>query len=224
MLCSLNGALISVESIVDNSELERSSESLGLIETMLYKDGCMPLWFYHFQRLSNSIQTINSTYPSPNEEQLLQWSYDLIRENAIPSSCILRIEWFFKDNQSFFLIETRSLSQDIISNNHKKRIGIASSVVLIQTPYSSLKTTSRQLYKEAKQEADKNNWYDALLINENNKIVESTISNIFWIKNSNIYTPPCSEGCVDGVYRTFLFQQMGNHIQEQVTNFCRYLT
>ena len=45
---------------------------------------------------------------------------------------------------------------------------------------------------------------DSLILNTNGNIIESTIANIYCIKNKEIYTPPITEGCVDGVLRKIL--------------------
>ena len=37
--------------------------------------------------------------------------------------------------------------------------------------------------------------------NTQNEIMESTIANIFWVKNGVIYTPPLASGCIAGVMR-----------------------
>ena len=44
-------------------------------------------------------------------------------------------------------------------------------------------------------------WNDALVLNSQGNIIESSISNIFWIKSNEIYTPPVSEGCIAGIMR-----------------------
>jgi branched-chain amino acid aminotransferase len=59
---------------------------------------------------------------------------------------------------------------------------------------------------------------DALLINEKGNICEATSSNIFWVKNSVVYTPPLSEACLPGIMREVLIEIMQKnniHIDEK---------
>jgi branched-chain amino acid aminotransferase len=56
----------------------------------------------------------------------------------------------------------------------------------------------------AKSEARKKGAYDALLQNQENYIAELSTSNIFWIKNSEVYTPSVECGILDGVIRNFV--------------------
>ena len=52
--------------------------------------------------------------------------------------------------------------------------------------------------------AKQNKYDDVFLLNTSNRVCDSTISNIFWIKNGVIHTPPLSEGCIAGVMRRHL--------------------
>jgi branched-chain amino acid aminotransferase len=42
---------------------------------------------------------------------------------------------------------------------------------------------------------------DCLMFNTENRIIESANSNIFYVKNNIVFTPPLGEGCVDGTMR-----------------------
>ena len=49
--------------------------------------------------------------------------------------------------------------------------------------------------------AEENNLDDAILLNSDSHICETTASNIFVVKAGVIYTPPLDSGCVDGIIR-----------------------
>jgi branched-chain amino acid aminotransferase len=55
--------------------------------------------------------------------------------------------------------------------------------------------------------AKKNNLDEAILLNAYNHICESAIANIFIIKGNTVFTPPLTEGCVEGTIRTFLLKK-----------------
>ena len=42
---------------------------------------------------------------------------------------------------------------------------------------------------------------ECILLNDKHHIIETISSNIFAVKNGVLYTPPVSDGCVDGVMR-----------------------
>jgi len=56
--------------------------------------------------------------------------------------------------------------------------------------------------------AKKNKSNDALIFNQQLRICDSTIANVFIVKNNEIWTPALSEGCVAGVMRDFLLKQI----------------
>ena len=47
---------------------------------------------------------------------------------------------------------------------------------------------------------------DALLTNSNGNITEASGSNVFWIKNNTLLTPPVSSGCLSGITRGMILE------------------
>ena len=47
---------------------------------------------------------------------------------------------------------------------------------------------------------------DAILFNEKNNIVESTNANLFVVKKEKLYTPPLTDGPLDGTLRSLILQ------------------
>ncbi|NUM32102.1 MAG: aminotransferase class IV [Bacteroidetes bacterium] len=68
--------------------------------------------------------------------------------------------------------------------------------------FSNIKSTSALLYVMAALEMKKNECDEIIILNEFGRICESLNSNIYIKKNNVFYTPPLSEGCVDGTFRT----------------------
>src|SRR5690606_22692432 len=83
-----------------------------------------------------------------------------------------------------------------------KKVGLAEDVCVYPDGFSALKTSSRMSYHYAAEQAREKGWYDALLLNGQNRIAESTIANIFWEADGPLFTPPLSDGCVAGIGRS----------------------
>ncbi|MEO5647631.1 MAG: aminotransferase class IV [Chitinophagaceae bacterium] len=49
---------------------------------------------------------------------------------------------------------------------------------------------------------------DAIILNTNGRVCDSSIANIFMVKDGIIYTPPLSEGCIAGVFRKMLLHRL----------------
>ena len=75
---------------------------------------------------------------------------------------------------------------------------------------SNSKTNNYLPYVMAALHAKQNKLNDCFVLNQHDRICDATIANIFWIKDSVIYTPPLSEGCVAGVMRRFLMEKILN--------------
>jgi len=56
--------------------------------------------------------------------------------------------------------------------------------------------------------AKKNKFNDAIILNSDLNICDSTIANVFIIKDDMIYTPPLSDGCIAGVMRAFVINEL----------------
>ena len=56
--------------------------------------------------------------------------------------------------------------------------------------------------------AKKQKWNDAALLNTQGGICDTTIANIFLIKDERVYTPALEEGCIAGVMRKNIIGQL----------------
>lgn len=72
---------------------------------------------------------------------------------------------------------------------------------------SNLKSGNALVYVLASQYAAANSLDDVLILNQHGRIAEATSSNVFWIKNGIIYTPPLTEGPVAGIMREVVIKQ-----------------
>lgn len=71
---------------------------------------------------------------------------------------------------------------------------------------SNIKSNNVLLYVLASIHAKELSADDAILLNEKGNIIESTNSNLFLVKDGKLYTPPLSEGPLDGTLRSLILQ------------------
>jgi branched-chain amino acid aminotransferase len=74
--------------------------------------------------------------------------------------------------------------------------------------FSHLKSLPFFPYAEAARYAAEQGLDDCIVLNSYERIADSSISNIFILKNKTLYTPPLSEGCIEGVMRRSLLDQI----------------
>jgi branched-chain amino acid aminotransferase len=191
----------------------------GLFETMLVKDGVIRLKEYHWERLFAGMKQLYFEIPALMtaawlEEEILR----TVKKNKLEKLCRVRLQVFAgggglyssESQTPMFVVECFELEPDTLTlNENGLRAGIASGVKKSADTLSNLKSCNALIYAIAARQAKEQKWNDALISNMQNNILESTIANIFWIKDHVIYTPPLSEGCVAGVMRRHIMTTVG---------------
>ena len=74
--------------------------------------------------------------------------------------------------------------------------------------YATLKSNNYLLYSLAAMYGRDQGLDDCLVLNSHGRLTDSTIANLFYIKDHRFYTPPLSEGCVAGVMRRYLLEAL----------------
>jgi branched-chain amino acid aminotransferase len=189
----------------------------GLFETVLVKEGVLQLKDYHWARLWQGMEELQFTIPklftaSMLEEEVLR----TVKKNKLEKLCRIRLQVFpgnggLYDGDSFspeYLIECFPLEEHISRLNEAGlTLGLAEGLAKANNSTAHLKTANGLIFALAARQAKQQKWNDALLLNNEGHIIESSIANVFWVKNSKIYTPPISEGCVAGVMRAYLLDK-----------------
>jgi branched-chain amino acid aminotransferase len=74
--------------------------------------------------------------------------------------------------------------------------------------FSNIKSNSYLPYTMAALYAKKQLWNDAFILNTADRICDTSIANVFIIKNEILYTCPLNEGCVAGIMRRYLLERL----------------
>jgi len=190
----------------------------GLFESLLVQNGVIALKEYHWERLLAGIKVLHFELPALMtldwmEEQLLL----TVKKNQLEKLCRVRLQLFagtggIYDHKSMapgMVIECFPLEPETLGVNENGFVtGIAKGLDKSSNVFANLKTCSGLLYALAAQQAKDNKWNDILIRNTAGNIIESSIANIFWISNGDIYTPPLTDGCVAGVTRQHIMEKM----------------
>jgi branched-subunit amino acid aminotransferase/4-amino-4-deoxychorismate lyase len=71
-------------------------------------------------------------------------------------------------------------------------------------PLAGTKTTGNLVYIQCQREAVRNQFDDALILNESDHVVEVATGNVFWVRDEVLYTPSLDTGCLPGTTREIL--------------------
>ena len=71
---------------------------------------------------------------------------------------------------------------------------------------ANFKTANKLAQVLARGEAEERGADDALLLNTDGNAAEASASNIFWLENGALHTPPLADGALDGVTRSVILE------------------
>lgn len=207
----------------------------GLFETILCNDQKLYYWQQHFQRLYESAKRLKIDCP---QEQLLLddiskllESYNAGTDNS-GSSCVIKIiisrgagergYKFSKDMTVNRLVFVSALEADyssILSRQLESgELYVCKQQVSINENLAGLKHLNRLENVMARDEWNAS-YIDGLMLNANQHVIEGSMSNLFAIKDKQMYTPDLRLSGVKGVMREIIIDRAAkNNIKTSVTD------
>jgi branched-chain amino acid aminotransferase len=188
----------------------------SLFESICLRDGRMPLFSRHMQRLERSCGILKMEFsPEWSESFFHTHIQQLALQAGLEKDARIRLTIYRaggglyapETNECEFLIEIFPLPANAFS---EKTAGLNVSIFTehVKTPgkLASLKSGNALLYVLASIAAREQEFDDMLLLNEGGNILEATNSNIFYFYQDKLFTPSLADGCVEGVMREYLIE------------------
>jgi branched-chain amino acid aminotransferase len=210
MIVFLNGKFVpedhAVVSVFDRGFLYGDA----LFEGMLVIGGRPFHWREHMERLQQGMKLLQLTVPfSPDE--LLACALKLVERNEMPE-CILRLNitrgitarGYSPRNATHPAVVMTLHPAPVIEKLPRWRVVTASFRLPSNDPLTSFKTANKLTQVLARAEADAAGAQEAILLNTEGRLAEGTTSNLFWVKDSTIFTPPLPDGALPGVTRALV--------------------
>ncbi|MDE3253522.1 MAG: aminotransferase class IV [Bacteroidota bacterium] len=192
----------------------------GFFETMKMENGKIRLAAYHFERLFSSLEKLKFQQPVYfTPEYLTEYIEQLARKNFHHKLARIRLTIFRGEGSLYevanhfphHLIQTWALNP---AHNHLNEngldLGLFREARKVCDGYSQIKSNNYLSYAMAAIWAKEQKLNDALLLNPYDRVAESTIANVFLVKDGMIKTPAITEGPVNGVMRRHLLHIMRN--------------
>jgi len=190
----------------------------GCFETMKLVKGKIQLFPFHAERLFYTMEQLQMECPphlsaAKLEQQIIQ----LAQANRHGDNARIRLT-FFRGSGGLFDPEPpypHVLIQSWEGPELRSFIQV-NGIDLCVYPhaqkscdrFASLKTSQFLPYAMAARWAKQHHCNDAIVLNVHNRVADTTIANVFILKNGQVITPPISEGAVDGVMRRYLLQKL----------------
>lgn len=206
---NINGTLIPEEEASLPATSRAVSYGDGCFETFVSYKSKFLHFEDHFSRLQSGLKYLEMNLDL-KIDQLKSEVQKLLEENELEDEdSVVRIQCFREGSSGYFDISDRS--GFIISNRSipERPEPIKLKTISIPTIPSfalerKVKLSNSINYFKAAQEAKKKGGDDALMLTIDKNISETTISNIFWIKGSQVFTPSVNCDLLPGVTRSIL--------------------
>jgi branched-chain amino acid aminotransferase len=189
----------------------------GLFETMKVAKGKILLSDHHFERLFAGLALLQFEIPrlflrQKTEDEIVS----LCKKNNCEGLARVRLSVFRgngglydEDKGLQYLIECWPLTESVSKlNENGLVIDVFPGAENSCDKFSNLKSANFLPYSMAALYAKEKKLNDSLVLNTTGGIADSTIANLFIIKNAIVITPGLEEGCVNGVMRQYLLKKL----------------
>lgn len=181
----------------------------GVFETIKIYKGKILFEQFHYDRLFLGLKMLQIGHDL-NTSDLSSYILELCKRNNCIESARVRIAVYRNtENKADFVIEALPLSKEVNKwNEQGLSVDLYPYARKNADAFSNLKTANFLPYVLAELFAKERGLDDAVVLNAFNNIADSSKANIFLIKRDEIFTPAMHQGCVSGVMRRFLLDEL----------------
>lgn len=221
-----NERTISIDDFSLNSRDRCFQYGDGLFETIIYKNGKIQLLERHIGRLTGGMKTMNMIIPSGFQTASLSNQMEsLISANHISGAGRIKLQVWRKEGGLYTPVQNEINYMITVETHDEKKTtfignaGFSNEVFLYPTKVSRFKTCNAMPYILAGIEKDKKRLDDVIILDFLGNISECVAANIFWVHKGVYFTPSLDTGCIEGVMRGHLIEQLrknGHSVQEVI--------
>ncbi|MDB5277741.1 MAG: hypothetical protein JWR61_2696 [Ferruginibacter sp.] len=195
----------------------------GLFETIKAKNGLPELEDEHFARLWNGMRVLQFEIPKHfTPDKLHSEITTLLKKNRHENTARIRLSVFRGDGGLFdaknhlpnYIIQSWPLPENSGEfNSNGLVLGVYEEAKKSCDILSNIKHNNYLPYILAALKAKGEKWNDAIVLNNHGRICDTTIANIFLIKEGIVYTPSLKEGCIAGIMRRKIIKELADNWQ-----------
>lgn len=213
---SHNGKILKDDKAIITADNRSFRYGDGLFETMKVINGKIQLEEYHFDRLLKGIELLEFDKPAYfSREYFSRQIIELCQQNQQHKLARVRLMVFrgngnvyeLENNFPNYVIQTWKL-QDGLNEFNKEGLSIAiyQQARKAIDVFANCKSNNYLPYIMGALYAKKQQLNDAIILNTKDRVCDTTIANLFIVKENVIMTPSLEEGCVEGVMRRYLLK------------------
>ncbi len=212
-----NGKIVEEDTLIVPAQNRGLRYGDGVFETIKLKNGKLILAEEHFERLWKGMEMLQFNIGKIfTKAKLIEEVTQLAKKNNLITArirlTIIRGNggiYDVKNHMPNYIIEAIELPEGNGElNSNGLQLCIYNAAKKNIDSFSNLKTNNYLPYFMGALFAKENHCNDALIVNAEGNICDTTIANIFYIKDEAIFTPALSQGCVAGVMRKWLIEKI----------------
>ncbi len=181
----------------------------GLFETMAVRNGKIALWNEHWQRLNTGCKKLSITIP---DKEILEREIALLCKNKNTNQFVIKLiitrgegsrGYRFTSEQNITRILSRHSWPDYTENYQTEGVAVryCETTLSENEKLAGIKHLNRLEQILARNEWDTDEFQEGLMLTKQGHVIDGTMSNIFAVMDSKIFTPGLSLCGVTGVMR-----------------------
>lgn len=183
----------------------------GVFSTLRVYDGVLFGWERHWERMKRDAARMRVPFPEAAasvEEKLLRLVEANQAWNATLRVSIIRNRGGMYEGRAAREFDVIAFTADLKDWGKGARLGVVHNARLAASEFAGAKILSWSENLTWYERAREQGFDEVILLNERGELAECTSANIFAIEGTHIWTPPLSDGCLPGVTRAVLLEQI----------------
>jgi branched-chain amino acid aminotransferase len=185
----------------------------GVFSTLRVQDGVMFCWERHWARMQRDAARLRVPFPD-DARWLEQRLYKLIEANQAANSTlrvmIVRNRGGMWEGPAAAErpFDTIALTAPLNDWGEWVKLGLVPHARHAASEFAGTKYLSWSENLSRYERAHEQGFDEVILLNERGEVAECTSANIFMVKGDQVFTPPLSAGCLPGVTRALLLEEI----------------
>lgn len=207
-----NGQIIPADSAVLKPGQVGLFSGWGVFTTLRVREGVLFAFEKHWARMKKDAELLRVPFPH-DQEQIHRWLLDLVEANRAFSAAMRLIVvrnrgglWEGPGLESDY--DVLAFTADLKDWGETIRLTVKPRARYAAGAFAGTKSLSWAANLCLVEAAQESGYDEVILLNERDEVSECTSANIFIVQDSRVLTPPLSSGCLPGVTRQIILEEI----------------